>query len=49
MTEIGSYGVDQVTCKQTEDFVTCRWDLKNDDPLGVRLYDRCSGLLEIFF
>ena len=49
ITGNGSYGTDQVTCKKTENFVNCRWDLKNDEPLGVRLYDSCSGSLEVFF
>ena len=48
ITKNSNYGADQVDCEYSPDYMTCTWDLENDSPLGVRIYETCRDLEIIF-
>ena len=49
ITKSSNYEADQVNCKYSPNYTACTWNLKNDSPLGVRIYETCQEPLEILF
>ena len=49
ITKNSNYEADQVNCKYSPNYTACTWNLKNDSPLGVRIYETCQEPLEILF
>ncbi len=49
MTANNHYESDQVDCNYGRERFFCRWNLEDNTPLGVRVYDNCYDSLEILF